>query len=273
MLPLPPVRYGLGMMFLADAAILQLLIRMAATAFVVIAVAMAVGRLGPLIGGALVGLPIILGPGFYFLMLQASGAFVADAATYGLLAMCATQVFLLSYSGSLVSLAAAVSGWIGAVAKFRLLPPHPALAVGLFAVVTLIARLAARRFVKPVPSVGRADRFGVLLLRGVLAGLLVAVVTMAAAWLGPDGSGLLLGFPVGYSIIATTVHDRYGAAMAAATLHSGLLGTVSLAGFCAALAFTVPILLAPWPFLLGLAVSVAFTTTLVLMSRKPGNRA
>jgi hypothetical protein len=267
------------MTFLPDSSILQLTIRMAVTAFVVIAVAMAVVRLGPLIGGALAGLPIILGPGFYFLMLQASGAFVADAATYGLLAMCATQVFLLIYiavcgrSGSLVSLAAGVSGWVGAVAMFRLLPPHPALAAGLFAVVTLIARLAARRFVKPVPPVGRADRFGVLLLRGVLAGLLVAVVTMAAVWLGPDGSGLLLGFPVGYSIIATTVHDRYGAAMAAATLHSGLLGTVSLAGFCAALAFTVTVLPAPWPFLLGLAVSLLFTTTLVLMSRKRGNRA
>ena len=38
-------------------------------------------RLGPAVGGALAGLPIVLGPGFFFLMREAEAGFVAQAAT------------------------------------------------------------------------------------------------------------------------------------------------------------------------------------------------
>lgn len=55
----------------------KLATRMIATALIVIVVALAVGRLGPLIGGTLAGLPIVLGPGLYFLIGRSSQEFIA----------------------------------------------------------------------------------------------------------------------------------------------------------------------------------------------------
>ena len=53
------------MLELSLASFLELGVRMGATAAVVVAVTFAVGRFGPLVGGALAGLPVVLGPGFY----------------------------------------------------------------------------------------------------------------------------------------------------------------------------------------------------------------
>src|SRR5690606_18972202 len=93
----PDSRRAIMSLSLLDLPVVPLLIRMAATAFVVIGVAVAVGRLGPIVGGALAGLPIVLGPGFLFLAMQAPPDFAASAAAYSLLSLCATQLFLLAY--------------------------------------------------------------------------------------------------------------------------------------------------------------------------------
>lgn len=68
---------------------------MAATALVVVLVSWSVGVFGPLIGGALAGLPMVLGPGFYFLSQQFPADYVQQAATYAVYSLSATQLFLL----------------------------------------------------------------------------------------------------------------------------------------------------------------------------------
>lgn len=256
-----------------EISVVQLLTRMTATAFVVIAIATAVGRFGAVIGGALAGLPMVLGPGFFFLMLQASPDFVSEAAAYSLLSLCAAQVLLLAYiaaadrAGPLPALLTALGAWAAAAVLLQLFPPQPLAGLALFAVVTLAARKLGAAFVRPAQTSARADRFGLLLLRGLLAGLLVAFVTAGASKLGATGSGLLLGFPIGYTVLSITIHEQFGAETAAATLHSALLGTISLAGFCATLALAMPVLSPASAFLLALAVSVAITVGLVLRSR------
>ena len=59
----------------------EALIRLAATALIIIVVTWSVELFGPMIGGVLAGLPITLGPGFYFLVDQAPAPFVAQAAS------------------------------------------------------------------------------------------------------------------------------------------------------------------------------------------------
>src|SRR5690625_7440058 len=76
---------------------LELLTKVFTTAFVVIAIALAVGQFGPIIGGALAGLPIVLGPGFYFLLGRAAAGFVSETAVYSVLSICATRMFTLAY--------------------------------------------------------------------------------------------------------------------------------------------------------------------------------
>ncbi|OZI42949.1 hypothetical protein [Bordetella genomosp. 4] len=258
---------------LSDLSLVQLLIRMAATAFVVIGVAMAVGRLGPVVGGALAGLPIVLGPGFFFLVMQAPPGFISHAAIYSLFSLCATQIFLLAYIGAadrarpLVSLLGALAAWGAATALFRLFPPQALVGIALFTVVTAVTRKLGAAFVRGTIKRARADNLGLLLLRGILAGLLVAGVTAAANQLGATASGLLLAFPIGYTVLSITIHEQFGAQAAAATLHSAIFGTISLAGFCAVLAIAILYVPEGWAFVLAVTVSLAITIALILLSR------
>lgn len=137
----------------------------------------------------------------------------------------------------------------------------------MFTIVTVAARNLGAAFVQATTKPARADNLGLLSLRGILAGLLVAIVTAAAGQLGTKGSGVLLALPIGYSVLAITIHEQFGAETAAATLSSAILGTISLARFSATLAVAIPSMSPALAFLLSLAVSLAITISLILWSR------
>lgn len=74
-----------------------LLVKWLSTALIVIGVSVAVVRLGPKLGGVLAGTPIVLAPGYFFMLREQSSTFVADAALGTLHAMIATLAFCLGY--------------------------------------------------------------------------------------------------------------------------------------------------------------------------------
>lgn len=233
---------------------------------------MAVSRLGPVVGGALAGMPIILGPGFFFLLVQAPPEFVSNAAAYALLSLCSTQIFLLTYIaaasrvGPPLSLLVALAAWGTTVGFFQMFPPQAMIGIALFVAVTVAARKLGARLVRATTRPTRAENLGLLLLRGILAGMLVAVVTASANQLGATASGLLLAFPIGYTVLSITIHEQFTAETVIATLHSAILGTISLAGFCASLALALHHMPPIWAFLFALAVSLVMTIALVLRS-------
>ncbi len=248
-----------------------LAVRMLATALVVMAVSWSVGKFGPLIGGALAGLPMILAPGFYFMALQTDATFVAQAAAYALISLCASQTFLLSYIAVAQerhagwSLAGAVGVWLLTTFVLQLVPGRVAVGSVLFLLATALCIRLGRRFLTPErPAKGKTG-FGLLVARGLLAGALVAVVTSASQWLGATGAGLLLAFPIGYSVVAVTVHQRFGRASITATLYSAMWGTMSLAGFSAVLSLTLP--RQPLNVAFGMALTAALLITLGLVFR------
>ncbi|TEA72320.1 hypothetical protein [Allopusillimonas ginsengisoli] len=258
---------------LSDIPLDVLTIRILTTAFVVMTISWAVGIFGPIIGGALAGLPIILGPGFYFLAKQAPAAFVAQAASYALLSLCATQFFLLAYittAGTLrpwIALACAIGTWMFVALLLQLLPAWPIVgAVGFIVATSICLRLGQRFVMDGSPTKGRAG-FGLLAVRGSLAGALVAAVTTASHWLGSTGAGLLLAFPIGYTVVAVTIHHTFGSASVVATLYSALLGTASLAGFCIALTIAIPHWTPSIALGIALATSVIITLALILRRR------
>lgn len=258
---------------LSDLPIEALAVRMFATAFVVMAVAWAVGVFGPIVGGALAGMPIILGPGFYFLIMKAPVAFVVQAASYSLLSLCATQLYLLAYIAAAgkaqpwLTLFGSITTWLLAAYLFQFFPVQPMTGVLLFVLATSVALILCRRFIVDEPTTKGTTGLGLLAFRGVLAGTLVAAVTTASHWLGPAGAGLLLAFPIGYSVVAVTIHQKLGAASVIATLYSALLGTASLAGFCSALAMTMPHWPSGWAFGFALSMSLLITLGLVVRGR------
>ncbi len=253
--------------------LVELLFRAGTTAFVVIAIALAVGQFGPIIGGALAGLPIVLGPGFYFLLGRASADFVSETAVYSVLSICATQMFTLAYIvvGSRLSPWVAVSAaglaWFISANILRLLPANVWLGVGLFVVLTVVARWVAHRFRREVAKAKSAESIALLLLRGALAGILVAVVTAAASQLGTQWSGLLMAFPIGFTVIYVTIHRQYGRDIAISTLTSTLLGTASLVGFCGSIALTATRYSAGTAFLISLVISVLVTIGLIVRNQ------
>jgi hypothetical protein len=252
----------------------EIAIRVAATAVIVVGVTLSVERLGPLIGGALAGLPIVIGPGFFFIARQHGAAFTADAAAASLLSLCATEAFLLAYAGvaarhrPALALGAATLAWMAMAALLSTMPPRPFLALALFVAAAGAARGVGRRFLRPVSGRRAPGGHLLLLARGLAAGLLVAAATLGAHRLGATWAGLLVTYPIGFSIVAITIHQRLGAGTVIATLHAAMLGVGSLAAFSLTLALAIE-RAGPAPALAAaLAASLAVTSLLAWRSRR-----
>ena len=253
-------------------------IRMAGTAFVVIAISWIAVRLGPSIGGVVVGLPIVLAPGLGFMLLDQPPGFVADAAAGALFSLSATQVFLLAFvalsgtTGPFLSVAGGSLAWLILALPLSLVPHPPLLGAVLFMAVTLAARRIGRRWVSGQDAKAATSNWVLLVLRGLLAGLLVGGVTLGASALGAGFSGALMAFPIGFTVIAISLHLDHGGTFAGQTAYAGLTGLGSLATFCLCLALLLQHLPAGLAFLLALAASVLATLVMTTLAgrTRPG---
>lgn len=250
-------------------------VRVLTTGAVVILISWSVGALGPVIGGALAGLPMVMGPGFFFLMSNAPEQFVATAATFALLSLCATQSFLLSYMAAaryfrpLTSLLAGLAAWcLTAMLCYRM-PSSIGLGLGMFTLFTTAAIHFSRPWCSNAKKVQARTAWWNLLLRGLLAGILVAIVTLTARRLGASLAGMLMSFPIGYTVISLTIHEHFGKTSVITTLHSALLGSISLAMFCTVIAATALYLPPLWSLASATLAALAVTCGLLLShSRK-----
>ena len=255
---------------------LEFIVRAFATGAVVVAVAWAAARLGPVLGGILVGLPIVLAPGFFFLLRAEEPQFVAVVAGGALYSLVATQVFLGAYivasrgRHALVALLLAFAAWCVAALPLSALPHPPLAGAVLFAAATAAMWALGRRFLPPPQRPSSSTRWLALIARGVAAGILVGLVTVAARLIGPSLAGILLAYPVGFSVILLSLNLDHGPAIAAQTAHAGLIGVTSLAAFVLALALALPVM-PPWvAFSLSLLASVLTTAVLGLAFRRRG---
>lgn len=254
-----------------------LLIRMVCTGAVVVGVSWSVGVFGPIVGGALAGLPMVMGPAFLFLLQSSSVEFVSLTATYTLISLAAIQAFVLSYLLAsrrlrpLASLGVALSAWVIVAVLCRMLPPSLGLGCVLFSATTAMAIRVSRPYVDRAAAAKGNAGWPALLLRGGLAGVMVAAITTASGWLGASSAGVLLAFPIGLTVISTTIHDKHGSPSVIATLHAALLGGCSLAVFCFSLA--VLVLHMPPALALVLAVAASMATTFALVLRTRWRRA
>lgn len=247
-------------------------IRMAGTAFVVIAISWIAVRLGPAIGGVVVGLPIVLAPGLGFMLLDQPPAFVADAAAGALFSLSATQAFLLAFvilsgrTGPFFSVAGGALAWLVLALPLGVVPHPPLIGAALFAAVTLAARRIGRRWVAGQNAKAAGTKWGLLILRGLLAGLLVGGVTLGSSVLGAGFAGAIMAFPIGFTVIAISLHMDHGGAFAGQTAFAGLTGLSSLATFCLCLALLLRQLPAGPAFLLALSASVLATLVMTLLA-------
>lgn len=247
--------------------------KLIATASVVIGVSVAVSKLGPRLGGIIAGTPIILGPGYFFMLQERSVEFIQSAALSTLHALVATLVFSICFvitagrMRALASLGLATLCWIPSTLLFAYTPGGVWGAVLLYCLVLLVAD-GVRRVLKlgqPV-VIARSGWFD-LLLRGLLAGVLVSVATTVAAKSGPLLSGVLVGFPVGLFTIGWTLHERYGSQVARATVIIAQKGMLSLVAFGVVVALTAGKMPPMVVFMASLLASVAVSAALFMSSQ------
>lgn len=250
-----------------------LLAKLVATALVVIGVSLAVARLGPRLGGIIAGMPLVLGPGYFFLLQEQSVEFIAAAALSTLHALVATLLFSICYVvaaarlGALASLGLATLCWIPAALLFSLLPGGLWVAVLMYVVVLAVAEGVKHVLALDQPVVVASSGWFDVVLRGLLAGVLVSVATTLAADSGPLLSGMLVGFPVGLFTIGWTLHQRYGAEVARCTVGVAQQGMLSLVAFCVAIATLVDVLPPMATFLVALLASMSVSVALFMFSQ------
>lgn len=249
-----------------------MLIKLLATAGIVILVALSVGRLGPRLGGILAGTPVILGPGYFFMLREQSADFVQDAVLSTLHALVATLLFTVCFVltatrlSALHSLAMASLLWVPGALLFTQMPGGLLAALAAYLVVLLVAEGVNRWLRLGQPVVVASSGWLDLLLRGLLAGAVVSLATTLAARSGPGLSGVILGFPVGILTIAWALHERYGAEVARMTVSMTQRGMLSLLAFCAVSYLGVGQLPGMLVFALSLAASMMTSFLLFMFS-------
>jgi uncharacterized membrane protein (GlpM family) len=254
-------------------------VKLIATAAVVIGVSLAVSRLGPRLGGIIAGMPIILGPGYFFILQERSVEFIQAAALSTLHALIATLIFSICFVmtagrlSALASLGLAALCWIPFTLIFSATPGGVWGAVLLYGLVLLVAEGIRWALKLGQPVVIAKSGWFDLLLRGLLAGILVSIATTVAAKSGPLLSGVLVGFPIGLFTIGWTLHERYGSHVARATVTIAQKGMLSLVAFSVVVALTVDKLGPMTTFTVALLASLAVSAALFLISQRQHRRA
>ncbi|MGH6930842.1 MAG: hypothetical protein ACREEE_00255 [Dongiaceae bacterium] len=244
--------------------LLPLLAKMAITAVVIVTASVAAERAGPLVGAAIVSLPISAGPGYVFLAFRASDQFIAESALYTLTGNAAgvcfvTGVALLAPRHSVVpTILAPTLLWLLLAAAFRQfdLDWWQAIAINAAAIIGSFAILKSRplHFQSSGRKVGPRD----LMYRALLSGGLIAAVVTVSDAIGPVATGLAIIYPVALTTLALIIYLRHGGGSAAAVMAQTPKSLIGFGGFALTLHLLAEPVGAVLALLAGLAVSIAW---------------
>lgn len=246
-----------------------------ATAVIVIGVLLIVQRYGSRVGGVAAGMPIVIGPGFFFLITEQNAAFVANAAVATLHALNATLFFTAAYIhlssrlSPVACTAASALVWGVTAMLFQLVSQDLAVSLLVFLLsLAILARINARQAPQHTSKSATKASAKTIAMRGLIAGLLVAIAAGGSSTLGPSLSGLIMTFPIGTLMIALALHQRAGSSATQATLSSAHWGMLALAVFVTAIAAIIGNLPPMVTFIAALALSLGTTGLLTLHAIK-----
>lgn len=253
--------------------LLELALKIAMTATIVVAASVVAERSGPFIGAMVAALPTAAGAAYIILAFQHPPTFIADSAIGSIAANAAVAIFSLAYAvlaqrrGVMVSLGGAMLIWFACAAMLRSIDWTVAGVLALGAVVFAIVIPASARY-RTRMSIKVQARPSDLAWRALAAAACVVVVTAASYSIGPVASGIFAVFPVVVSSVLVIIQLRLGgpaAASVAAHVPEPLIG-LSL-GFLAVhyLAEAIGVW---WAFATGLAVCFAWSGVLWLVRRE-----
>ena len=248
--------------------LLDLLLKIAMTATIVVAASVVVERSGPFVGALIASLPTAGGAAMIILAIEHPPAFIAASAVGSMVSNAMVAIFALTYAtlaqrrSLAVSLGLAFLVWFGCAALSRLVDWSATSAVLLNAVVYPVAIFAGRHF-RAEGAVKRVELSGAdLAWRAAVVTLCVIVVTAASSSIGSYASGLFAFFPVAMGSFFVILHPRIGGPAAASVAAHVLTPLIGLG-----LSLLVVHLLAEpigvwWSYAVGLSVGIGWNALL-----------
>ena len=253
---------------------IELLLKIAMTASIVVAASVVVERSGPFIGALIASLPTAGGAAMIILAWEHPPAFIAQSAVGSMVANVAVACFALTYAALaqkrslIVSIGVAFLVWLTVAFASRLVDWTAATATLLNAVVYPVAIFAGSRFraegaVKRVTLTVRD-----LIWRAGVVTLCVVIVTAASSSIGSYFSGVFAFFPVAMGSFFVILHPRIGGPAAASVAGHVLAPLVGLG-----LGLLVVHLLAEpvgvwWSYAAGLSIGIGWNVLLWLSRRR-----
>lgn len=256
----------------------ELLLKMALTAAVVVAVSVTVERSGPFVGALIAALPTAAGAAYIILAFEHPPGFIAASAIGSAAATATVSVFAFAYTvlaqrhGLVFSLAIAILVWFAGAAALRLVAWTPLGAFALnVAVFGITVPLSWRYRTSGPPKKLIRTPFDIP-LRAITAAIVVAIVTTASSSIGSFASGMFAVFPIVMCSSVVILHPRVGGlASASMFAHAQIALNGLWLGFLA-----LHYLIAPvgiwWAFILAMGVCVAWSGLLWLVRRRKPSR-
>ena len=257
------------MLFLVDLAL-----KMALTAFIVVVISITVERSGPFIGALIAALPTAAGAAYIILAFEHPPAFIAASAVGSAAATAAVSVFALAYTvlaqrrGVIMSVSVAIMVFFVAAAALRAVAWTPFTAFMLDAVVFGITVPLSWRYRTSGPPVKFMRSRWDIPVRALSAAVVVVVVTSISTSIGSFASGMFAVFPIVMACTAVILHLRVGGiASASMFAHAQIALNGLWLGFLAMHFLVAPI--GVWPaYGLGLLVCIGWSGVLWVVRRK-----
>lgn len=259
-------------------AIFSILWKGTATAAVMVSAGRLALRLGPLLTGVLISIPLNAGPGFFILSFDVDAAFLSEAGLFGLAVAGPVLIFssvtarLLLRLPLLPALICGLTAWAATV-WFLSLWDMTIWIAGLSIMISAWLSWRLGELPKDTPAiktVAAPAGWRFLLIRSGLAGTVIASVATIGPYLAPFWSGVLFGFPTTLCANLWMLNGHYGRVFAARTLLASRINQSAYGTLCLVLWLADGYLPATWgvvvAFIAGMSVAGVVAS---FLNRKP----
>lgn len=256
-----------------------LIVKMLATAAIVVVAAKVVERADAFMGAMVATLPVSAGPAYVFLAMEHGDAFVETASHVSLAINTGVSAFITVYAyaaqrfGAIASTAIALVAWLAlGLTMSTWLPPLPVVVAINFSCVVL-AILATRQLIVPGrPKPDAAARWWDVPFRAAVVMTMVAAVLIAARLAGPRAAGIGALTPVVLAGLTLVLHPRLGGPAVAEVMINCLSGMIGIASALAVIHLTVVSVGSPMALTLGLATCIVWNAFLILIRQRRASR-
>jgi hypothetical protein len=268
-----------AMMSLALAFWLELALKMALTATVVVTTSIVVERAGPFVGALIAALPTAAGAAYVILALEHPPTFIAVSAVGSIATGAAVSIFAAVYAtlaqrhGLVLSLGVALVAWFAVTAFLRLLVFTPLGAIALNAAVFAVTiPLSWRYRISGPPKQFLRTAFDIP-LRALAAAIVVAAVTTASYSIGSFAAGMFALFPIIFCSSIVILHPRVGGKATASMVAYAQVAFIGLALSFLAVHYLAEPLGSWWALAIGLLIAVGWSGILFLIRSQALARA